>query len=249
MAFERYQWTDRSVQYPGRRRILNVADNTDAHTVDVQRNSDTPSVTGDRFNASTMNNLESRLSSAFAAVQAAINAQFNAVYPVGSIYTSMENRSPQTIFNNGSVWVQITGDTPFMLGTSPGTISGNDSVTITPTGTVSLSGSVQEAKAELVPHTHNYNDRYSEKNTTGDSKPKGKTSAVIDSGFHKRASATAKNTNDTTGYAGGLSTSQAGDCKAHSHPFGPVYGTFTGKSVTIDLRQPQQTVYAWRRTQ
>ena len=61
MFFNVKKWTDRSSEYPNRRKITKTDGTTERVT--VTRDEGTVSREGDKFNASTMNELESRISS------------------------------------------------------------------------------------------------------------------------------------------------------------------------------------------
>ena len=60
MAYTKKTWTDRNVQYPGRRKLSAVSGQTDVY--DVVRNEGTITTPGDAFSADNMNDLESRVS-------------------------------------------------------------------------------------------------------------------------------------------------------------------------------------------
>lgn len=63
-------WKDRDVEHPGRRTITDVISGT-SQTVDVIRSEGTVTEPGDAFIASTMNDLEGRIGSAFLLVEGA----------------------------------------------------------------------------------------------------------------------------------------------------------------------------------
>lgn len=64
MAFDKKTWQNRISQYPNRRKIKNISDNSEI-IVDIYREEGTIQTTGDSFSASTMNNLEDRIGSMF----------------------------------------------------------------------------------------------------------------------------------------------------------------------------------------
>lgn len=64
MAFEKKEWVDRLVEFPGRRRITDV-DTEEEHVVDVKREEGQPTKVGDAFSASNMNGLEDRIADGF----------------------------------------------------------------------------------------------------------------------------------------------------------------------------------------
>lgn len=65
MAFTKKTWVDRKVEYAGRRKLTNISTGV-SEVVDVARNEGTVSAEGDAFNATNMNNLESRIYDTFA---------------------------------------------------------------------------------------------------------------------------------------------------------------------------------------
>ena len=75
----------------------------------------------------------------------------NDVYPIGSIYMSVNNTSPQTLF--GGTWVQLT-DT-FLYATST---TADDNVTTAPTGQGSKDAVVVEHNHTQVAHNHGSGD-------------------------------------------------------------------------------------------
>ena len=78
---------------------------------------------------------------------------FDVVYPVGSIYMSVNNVNPATLF--GGTWEKIEGK--FLLGASSGhslgETGGAEKVNYTPAGTV---GNHTLTAAEMPAHTHTY---------------------------------------------------------------------------------------------
>ena len=67
MAFTKKTWVDRLVEYAGRRKLTNISTGA-TEVVDVTRSEGTVSAEGDAFNATNMNNLESRIYNTFAEV-------------------------------------------------------------------------------------------------------------------------------------------------------------------------------------
>ena len=64
MAFQRKEWTDRLVETPNRRKLINV--NTEEETiVDITREEGEVLAVGDRFDEANMNNLELRIKDGF----------------------------------------------------------------------------------------------------------------------------------------------------------------------------------------
>ena len=64
MAFDKITWQNRISQYPNRRKIKNISDNSET-IVDIYREEGTIQNEGMAFSASTMNNLEDRIGSMF----------------------------------------------------------------------------------------------------------------------------------------------------------------------------------------
>ena len=65
--FSKKNWKDRVVEFPGRRRIRDVATGEEK-VIDVSRNEGTILQEGDLYNALNMNDLERRAGEAFAAL-------------------------------------------------------------------------------------------------------------------------------------------------------------------------------------
>ena len=66
MAFEKKEWDDRLVEFPGRRRLTDVETGTE-QVVNVSREEGLVTKVGDAFSGSNMNDLEDRISDGFAA--------------------------------------------------------------------------------------------------------------------------------------------------------------------------------------
>jgi len=64
MAYNKKTWTDRVAQYPNRRKITDTSTSVQ-QTVNVIRDEGTITTVGDVFDASTMNDLETRIDNAF----------------------------------------------------------------------------------------------------------------------------------------------------------------------------------------
>lgn len=66
MAFEVKEWTDRQVQYPGRRKLMpTIIENV----YDIERAEGTVSEPGNAFDAANMNDLEARIKAAFESIR------------------------------------------------------------------------------------------------------------------------------------------------------------------------------------
>lgn len=68
MAFEKRTWTDRMVEYAGRRKLTNVS-TKQAVIYDVERSEGTVSKEGDAFSSQNMNDLEQRVADGFSEVK------------------------------------------------------------------------------------------------------------------------------------------------------------------------------------
>lgn len=61
MSYSKFTWIDRSSEYPNRRTLTNVNDGTDIKTYTIERAEGAIYVTGSPINASSLNDLESRI--------------------------------------------------------------------------------------------------------------------------------------------------------------------------------------------
>lgn len=183
-----------------------------------------------------------------------INAIMLAVYPVGSIYMSVNNTNPGTLF--GGTWVawgsgQVpvgvkTTDTDFATVEKTGG-SKTASTSYTPKGTNS-GGSVGNhtlTTSEMPSHSHGIS------RMANSSRAETGGCWVGDSQFHIAAS---RNLNATT-FPAVISNDNlevkignAGSGGAHNHGF--TQPTFTGTAATIteSTIQPYITCYMWKRT-
>lgn len=64
MAFEKKTWEDRLVEFPGRRRLINVETGKE-YVMDVSREEGLVTKVGDAFSAPNMNGLEDRIAEGF----------------------------------------------------------------------------------------------------------------------------------------------------------------------------------------
>ena len=162
----------------------------------------------------------------------------NKVYPVGSIYMSMDNTNPTNLF--GGTWEKIEGkfllssDSSFTVGST----GGNSSVSYTPTGTV---GNHTLTVEEMPNHNHQFG--LVKWNSDGsNSGPMASVptmySEVSTNNFHKPAAGTG-NTNYSS--KGNLMIWPTGGSQPHSH-------SFTGTPSNINTMPPYLVVNVWKRT-
>lgn len=161
-----------------------------------------------------------------------INAIIDAMYPVGSIYLSVNNVSPATFF--GGTWEQITDTFLLCAGSTytAGTTGGAATDQITTGGTV---GGHTLTETEIPSHRHYVVANAGGNNdtpTNSTSVARYATSSHSDLPYSMRA-----NTNNAT--VGRSSATGGGN--SHNH-------TFTGSTVTVDTMPPYLAVYAWKRT-
>lgn len=161
-----------------------------------------------------------------------INAIIDAMYPVGSIYMSVNNVSPATFF--GGTWEQITDRFLLCAGSNhaAGTTGGAETDQITTGGTV---GGHSLTTAEMPQHWHYVigTDPTASNPNTSHSIARYATTSNSDLPYSMRS------TNIT--YATLGRSSQTGSGSSHTHGF-------TGSTVTVDTMPPYLAVYCWKRT-
>lgn len=84
MAFITKEWKDRIVEYAGRRKLVNVSDQSEM-IVDVTRNEGTVSQAGDAFSAANMNDLEQRVADEFSAISENLTANDGSVFRYATV--------------------------------------------------------------------------------------------------------------------------------------------------------------------
>ena len=150
------------------------------------------------------------------------------MYPVGSIYLSVNSTSPATLF--GGEWEQIEDRFLLACGSTykNGATGGASSASYTPKGSVAVSGTVGSHTLTIneMP-SHNHAVDYAG-NTPG-------IYATIPGGS---GTATANHTGFIKNTGGG---------EGHNHGF-TGSGTFTGTAATINTTPPYLAVYMWKRT-
>ncbi len=228
MSFTQYTWKDREAQ-TGNRRELTDVDTGTVEVVDVERAEGAVYTDGLQFNADTMNDIEQRLADAFAAIEAERGTILDTIYPVGSIYISMDNTSPANIF--GGTWASISGGVLLPSNNCNLTPQGSDTSSYKPTGNVSYSLTCNVGYAELPSHFHYLGCKSSHSPGTTSNVTRG-------SGAHTAP----YSLSSTTRY-----TNSAGNGAGHQHPIS-VAASFVGNTQTFNNMMPSITVYAWRRT-
>ena len=161
-----------------------------------------------------------------------INAIIDAMYPVGSIYMSVNNVSPATFF--GGTWEQITDRFLLCAGSNhaAGTTGGAETDQIVTGGTV---GGHSLTTSEMPSHRH-----FVVANASGTANNPTSTTSVgryASSAYSDLPYSLRGNNNNAT--VGQSSATGEGD--AHNH-------SFTGASVTVDTMPPYLAVYCWKRT-
>lgn len=141
------------------------------------------------------------------------------LYPVGSIYMSVNSTSPATIF--GGTWTQITGRFLYCTTTSK-TTGGANSVSYTPAGTNTGTAITVD---QMPSHNHRIPQGYTAngESISGDYMQYGGWSGSVGGASYYTQ---VKNT---------------GGGKTHTH-------TFTGTKATINTMPAYFTVYCWYRT-
>lgn len=147
-----------------------------------------------------------------------------AVYPVGSIYLSINNTNPSTLF--GGTWELFSPGRVLMgatSGSTAGTTGGSETATIAAHSHTTQSHAL--TIAELPGHQHellNYNENgYTTSTFTNNSTP----------GY------------DKIGFTGNAMTTFTGSNQPHSHG-----DTGSAGATTVSVVQPYITCYMWKRT-
>ena len=168
------------------------------------------------------------------------NLTFDDVYPVGSIYMSINPVNPATLF--GGAWEAWgSGRVPIGVNTSDSDFNtvektgGAKTQSYTPTG--SNSGGSVSGHTLTVNETPSHYHTLSRSNSGG-----GRTDwGLTGQGAHGGTVALVYG--QTTTY---LNTASTGGGKSHGHGF--TQPTFTGNAATIGRVQPYITCYMWKRT-
>ena len=160
------------------------------------------------------------------AVNEAINNNWLTIYPIGSIYMSVNNNDPSVIF--GGTWQKI--EDKFLLASGEkaiGSTGGAETFSYTPSGSISNHTMAAE---ELIAHPHKIE-------TTGDKYVKVATSggALLKQDDTGSIRITNGNIDEYTEYAGQATPTP------HNH-------NFTGTAQTINKMPPYVVVNVWVRT-
>ena len=155
-------WKNRDVEFPGRRTLTDILTST-SQTVDVARSEGTITEAGDAFDASTMNDLEGRIGSAFTLVEAAkFNKPTNSPsegqvvkYSSGSVVWAPESGGGGTayedytdIFVDSDDWEALSDPSPVEGATYkneisfPGLVEGSTIVSIIPSPDMIVNGNL-----------------------------------------------------------------------------------------------------------
>lgn len=159
-----------------------------------------------------------------------INSIVDVVYPVGSIYMSVNSTSPQTLF--GGKWEQI--EDKFLLASgstySAGSTGGSATVSLTESQMPRHTHIQNSHNHTQNPHTHEFPHYYSAGTETLYSSSWNNQKATTQVGAVRNATATNKEATATNKYTGGTGSSEsASDGSAHEN------------------MPPYLTVYVWKR--
>ena len=162
-----------------------------------------------------------------------INAIIDAMYPVGSIYMSVNNVSPATFY--GGTWEQITDRFLLCAGSNhaAGTTGGAETDQIVTGGTV---GGHSLTTDEMPSHRH-YTVRGSSASDSGNITATESVASYATTNYSDLPYSLRGNPYDAN--RGQSSATGSGDSHNHS---------FTGSTVTVDTMPPYLAVYCWKRT-
>ncbi len=177
---------------------------------------------------------------AFVTSKAVKYVTFDDVYPVGSIYMSINPVNPATLF--GGTWEAWgSGRVPIGVNTSDSDFNtvektgGSKTQSYTPSG--SNSGGSVSGNALGVSEIPSHYHQLSRSNSGGGRTDWGLTGGGAHGGY------VALVNGQTTTY---LNTSSTGGSKSHAHGF--TQPTFKGTQATLEKVQPYITCYMWKRT-
>ena len=195
------------------------------------------------------------------------------IYPVGSIYMSVKNTSPATLF--GGTWVQLkdkyilaAGDTytPSNTSNSAATTGGAASVSYTPAGS-NAAVTLTAAQSGVPKHSHTYtrptvssSGKVAGGITGGSHGHNVKVNQNVASGTNRYTVSIASGYSESSSYV--VSSTHKHDLPNHTHTLtgGGVADntaanasashnhTFTGTAATINTMSPYMLIYVWKRT-
>lgn len=101
MAFVKKTWVDRLTEFPGRRRLTDVATSVQT-VVDVERNEGEELKEGDKINAANLNGLEQRIADDSTAQDAEITKIIEQLTPMTQAqYNALPNKENRLYFIKG----------------------------------------------------------------------------------------------------------------------------------------------------
>lgn len=248
-VFTQRLWKDGKVQYPGRRRLVNV-NTQEEKTVQVNREEGLITEAGDEFNAASLNNLEVRLSLAFAEIESQIKdarSRINQYYPVGKIFMSLKNfnleQSGQTMFP-GTTWIRLKDRKLLIPSTTAGQTYDGETANFSLGGNININYGASRfvqphtiTEAEMPWHYHQTVDKefYDAKQVT-------------DLLWHYSGDKSDyEETTNPTLYTSYFPTGNEGAGGSHSHSIN-LSAQFNPNGNSINTRQRCIKVYAWQRT-
>lgn len=152
MGFNKFTWIDRDAEYLDRRTITDTSTGL-SQLVTITRNEGTVFEQGTAFSSENMNSLENRIDEMFPVSIQNIKTEeiIDLIYPIGSIYMSVNSTSPSVLF--GGSWEQIQDRFLLAAGStySAGTTGGSETHThVTQNHTLTTD--------EIPSHSHNFNN-------------------------------------------------------------------------------------------
>lgn len=122
MAFKKKTWSDRMVEYAGRRKLTNVS-TKQAIICDVERSEGTVSKEGDAFSSQNMNDLEQRVADGFSEVKQTTDGLIQNLAS-GQIEFSFQDGKGVYRKKGADTWFPFSGSLVLMNGTASYAYSG-----------------------------------------------------------------------------------------------------------------------------
>lgn len=122
MAFKKKTWSDRMVEYAGRRKLTNVS-TKQAVIYDVERSEGTVSKEGDAFSSQNMNDLEQRVADGFSEVKQTTDGLIQDLAS-GQIEFSFQDGKGVYRKKGADTWFPFSGSLVLMNGTASYAYSG-----------------------------------------------------------------------------------------------------------------------------